>query len=48
MSPTQSPDRCMRFAPMFSWWSGFDYVFGYQMKLVADFWGLGAPDDQER
>lgn len=26
-----------------AWWSGFDYVFGYQLKLIHSFWGL--PDN---
>lgn len=26
--------------PIFAWCSGFEYVFGYQLKLVKEFWGL--------
>lgn len=26
--------------PANAWWSGFDYVFGYQIKLVRQFWGI--------
>lgn len=26
--------------PINAWWSGFDYVFGYQIKLVQQFWGI--------
>jgi hypothetical protein len=26
--------------PLSVWWSGFDYVFGYQLKMVQHFWGL--------
>jgi hypothetical protein len=21
-----------------AWWSGFDYIFGYQIKLVKELW----------
>ena len=28
-----------------AWWSGFDYVFGYQLKLVQEFWGLPRDDE---
>jgi hypothetical protein len=26
--------------PLFAWCSGFEYVFGYQLKMVREFWGL--------
>jgi hypothetical protein len=26
--------------PCFAWWHGFDYVFGYQIKLMRDLWGI--------
>lgn len=26
--------------PLFAWCTGFEYVFGYQLKLVKEFWGL--------
>ena len=28
-----------------AWWSGFDYIFGYQLKLVQEFWGLPTGND---
>lgn len=30
--------------PLTAWWSGFDYVFGYQLKLVQEFRGF-SPED---
>lgn len=26
--------------PLSAWWSGFDYVFGYQLKMFREFWGM--------
>ncbi|MDQ5946554.1 MAG: hypothetical protein QG619_1982 [Pseudomonadota bacterium] len=26
--------------PLYAWLSGIDYVFGYQLKLVKEFWGI--------
>ncbi|MBK8524341.1 MAG: hypothetical protein IPL58_09575 [Betaproteobacteria bacterium] len=34
--------------PVSTWWSGFEYVFGYQLKLVKEFWGLDTPDSEKR
>jgi hypothetical protein len=35
-TPLQTPSPQL---PTF-WWPGFDYVFGYQLKMVQHFWGL--------
>jgi hypothetical protein len=34
--------------PLSAWWSGFEYVFGYQMKMVKEFWGLADSEDKQR
>jgi hypothetical protein len=34
--------------PLSAWWSGFEYVFGYQLKMLKEFWGLEAPDNENR
>lgn len=26
--------------PFTVWWSSFDYVFGYQLKMIKNFWGF--------
>lgn len=26
--------------PLNAWWSGFDYIFGYQIKMLQEFWGF--------
>lgn len=26
--------------PLGAWCTGFEYMFGYQLKLVREFWGL--------
>jgi hypothetical protein len=31
-----------------AWWSGFEYVFGYQMKMVKEFWGIADSEDRHR
>ncbi len=28
------------FMPMARWANGFDYAFGYQLRLFWDFWGI--------
>lgn len=28
--------------PISRWWSTFDYVFGFQLKIVQDYWGIGS------
>lgn len=30
----------LMFAPYAHWAAGFEYAFGYQLKLVREFWGL--------
>lgn len=30
--------------PLTAWWSGFDYIFGYQIKLVQNFWGISGDE----
>ena len=30
--------------PLTAWWSGFDYAFGYQIKLLQQFWGFSPRD----
>ncbi len=32
------------FAPLTHWASGFEYAFGYQLKLIREFWGLSDED----
>lgn len=27
--------------PIAVWFSSFDYIFGFQIKLVQDYWGIG-------
>lgn len=34
------PPPSLMLAPLAHWYAGFDYAFGYQLKLVWDFWGL--------
>lgn len=29
-------------SPLEYWLTSFDYVFGFQLKLVQDYWGLSA------
>lgn len=31
--------------PLFAWCSGFEYVFGYQLKMVREFWGLAEEEN---
>lgn len=31
--------------PLYAWLSGLDYVFGYQLKLVREFWGITEDQD---
>lgn len=38
--PTDYPLPTLFFAPLAHWYAGFDYAFGYQIKLVWDFWGI--------
>lgn len=43
MSTSQNSDNQFRPAlptPLYAWLSGFDYVFGYQLKLVKELWGI--------
>lgn len=28
------------FAPLTHWAAGFEYAFGYQLRLIWDFWGF--------
>jgi len=37
---TNSGDQEHAALPCFAWWNGFDYVFGYQIKLMRDLWGI--------
>lgn len=30
--------------PLNAWLAGFDYIFGYQLKLVREFWGIRQDD----
>lgn len=30
--------------PLNAWLAGFDYIFGYQLKLVREFWGITQDD----
>ncbi|MFO1346780.1 MAG: hypothetical protein U1E85_10845 [Rhodocyclaceae bacterium] len=36
-SLTQIPGLAI---PLTVWWSGFDYAFGYQIKMLQEFWGI--------
>lgn len=36
----ESPLQTTLPQPLTVWWSGFDYVFGYQLKMVQQFWGF--------
>jgi len=30
--------------PLNAWLSGFNYIFGYQLKVVREFWGIRQDD----
>lgn len=36
----EDPLQTTLFLPLAHWVAGFDYAFGYQMKLIRDLWGF--------
>jgi hypothetical protein len=40
MTPADTPSPIHTPLPLTAWWSGFDYIFGYQIKLVKELWGF--------
>lgn len=43
MNTSQSPASPLpplMLVPLAQWYAGFDYAYGFQLKLLLDFWGL--------
>lgn len=38
--PFNIPLDTLMFAPLAHWAAGYEYAFGYQWKLLWDFWGF--------
>lgn len=38
--PPENPLQTALFLPLAHWMAGLDYTFGYQLKLLQDFWGF--------
>lgn len=44
-SQNNSGDEIRQPGPLPVWWSGFDYLFGYQLRMLQEFWGIGGSSD---
>lgn len=42
---SNSPFQPPVLAPLAFWANGFEYAFGYQLKLIRQFWGIGDDAD---
>lgn len=42
---SSTPLQPSLYVPLSHWASGFEYAFGYQLKLIREFWGI--TDDAE-